>query len=309
VIAAEGIVDVHVVLSTGDLGMPRGTLDAPVQPLPGPAQGELAGTFASAYRRSCDGTPAPGEVCAPGGVYWMGSLLDFAPAERLVVMSPFFVDSTEVTVAAFRNAGFDAGPHMDGSTDQRFCTFTATPGAFDDYPVTCATTQAMGDYCAKRGAAVLSEAQFEYLASGRRSTPYVWGVDPPRCEYAVYDRHSSNPSDPTLGLCRWLGEGPQKPGAGTLDRVDLPGGTVLDLVGNAMEFVRDTWSDEGGPCWNAPLLYDPVCAQGAPGNPAMRRVLRGGDFAEPLGPVTSRKHDDPVTAMSVSPQIGFRCAR
>jgi hypothetical protein len=160
-IGAEGIVDAHVVLSTDDLGQPQGTLDAPVPALPGAAQGGLAGTWAAQYRRACTGDAHDGEVCVNGGAYWMGDPTFFQPFERLVAVSPFFVDTTEVTVAQLRAAGLIAELlHVDDPTsEQRFCTFTAAPGPFEGYPVTCLPRAEMVAYCNKRGATLISEAR------------------------------------------------------------------------------------------------------------------------------------------------------
>jgi hypothetical protein len=72
------------------------------------------GSWPPAQRVSCDvnATPQPeGAVCIPGGAYWMGTqdgqpLPDrSATWHRLAVMSPFYLDADEVSVARFRAAG------------------------------------------------------------------------------------------------------------------------------------------------------------------------------------------------------------
>ena len=69
-------------------------------------------TWPSAVRVPCAGSAAAGEVCVPGGAYWMGNAKltgegtgDAADRLRLVVVPPFFLDATEVTVGRVRAAG------------------------------------------------------------------------------------------------------------------------------------------------------------------------------------------------------------
>src|SRR6185436_19579915 len=72
VVADDGIVDVHVVLRTDDLGRPSGTLDAPVAPEGGRAPVGIAGTWHADLRRGCAAPAGAGEACVPGGAFWMG---------------------------------------------------------------------------------------------------------------------------------------------------------------------------------------------------------------------------------------------
>src|SRR5581483_3416476 len=98
-------VDVTVRLHTDDVGLPKGPI-APDAGLPGPSQ---VSTWPGAAIVPCHGQPGPDEVCVPGGAYWMGDPLlgnlgdglD-ADQERLAVLSPFFLDAREVTVADYR---------------------------------------------------------------------------------------------------------------------------------------------------------------------------------------------------------------
>src|SRR6185436_82728 len=98
----EGSIDVTVFLPTDAVGRPIGTLDDPI-PADLRAPGISAvGTWPGARRVPCQGMANPGEVCVPGGAFWMGNpLLSVGDAtrQRLVVLSPFFIDSAEVTVA------------------------------------------------------------------------------------------------------------------------------------------------------------------------------------------------------------------
>jgi formylglycine-generating enzyme required for sulfatase activity len=308
-VPAEGVVEVHVVLRTDDLGAPQGLLDAPIPALPGPAAGKLAGTWAASFRAGCSGAPADGEVCVPGGAFWMGDPSFEEPSERLVAVSPFYVDAAEVTVARFRAAGFST-PLVHGTSGAaQFCTFTAQPGAFEDHPVNCVSRVTAAAYCAKRGGALISEAAWEFVASGRRSAPYVWGTDAPECAFGVFERYDITMQTPSKAACKALGVGVQPPGSGTRDRLDLEGGAVVDLVGNLSEWMRDEWEPEGEPCWSAPILRDPVCKDaGGPLHP-LDLSIRGSSFTDQAGHVSERLDNQAPALNAGSAQVGFRCAR
>ncbi|APR76142.1 Adenylate cyclase [Minicystis rosea] len=302
-VEAEGIVDVHVVLRTDDLGTPQGTLDAPIAAQPGPAEGGLAGTWAAAARRGCAGAPADGEVCVPGGAFWMGDPSFIVPTERLVVLSPYWLDATEVTVARFRAAGF-VSPLAHGSGAMAHCTFTKQPGAFEDLPLSCLTRPLAQKFCEAKGGALVSEAQWEMAASARRSAPFVWGSDTPRCEDAVIAR--LNPSTGLPGKCKALGVDFQLPGAGLRDRLELEGGTIVDLMGNLIEWMRDDWATDDEPCWSAPILHDPVCE--SDGHP-LTYSIRGSGWAGTPARASEREFNEVSMPNVGSMQIGFRCAR
>lgn len=305
VVASEGIIDAHVVLRTDDLGSPQGTLDAPRDALRGPADGQLAGSWAASYRRGCAGAPAAGEVCVPGGAFWLGDPTFIVPSEHLVAVAPFYLDATEVTVASLRAGGFST-PLVHGAGETHFCTFTATPGAFEDRPVSCVPRPIARGYCAARGGDLPSEAQWELAASGRRSARYVWGEDAPECAFSVYARYDLTGNMPALARCAKLGVGVALPGSGTRDRLELDGGAIVDLMGNLAEWARDDWEAEGEPCWSAPLLRDPVCTSKS--HP-LSLSIRGTDVAESAARASDRTFNPVVTLNEGSPQIGFRCAR
>lgn len=299
--SAEGIVRVHVVLHTDDLGTPRGALDTPIDAEPGPALGRLAGTWASAYRVGCATAPNDDEVCVPGGAYWMGDPTNEGyPSERLIVVSPFFVNAHEVTVGELRarRGATLFEPLRRGVNDQ--CSYTTQPGANEALPVTCIARARAASYCAQTGGALISEAQWEYLARGRRSAAYPWGDDVPQCADAVFDRKT------TSATCGKTGVGPSPAGQGTRDRV----GDVVDLAGNVMEWMADEWAKDTETCWRAPLLYDPVCRQpGTADGPSL--ALRGGNWSDlaALMHGAYRQHVPTTMAVTVSDTVGFRCAR
>lgn len=131
------------------------------------------------------------EVCIAGGVFFIGDermatarcspLCDTSP-ERLVRLSPFFLDKYEVSVGRFRaarRAGFKPTGMMWSSS---VCTYSES-GANDAMPMNCVSWQAAREFCEFDGRTLVTEAQWEYAASGRgHENLYVWGDDLPSCE-------------------------------------------------------------------------------------------------------------------------------
>jgi len=317
-VGVEGEVECSVLLSTNAVGLPQGNLDAPSACALGHPQRSLVGSWPGGKRVPCANTEKNGAVCVPGGSYWMGNprlrfqygtLGDRADVRRLVTLSPFFLDSTEVTVSAYRSFASNAIPWAggDGSAVFDYCTFTAKPGPHENWPVTCLTRAKARDYCNARGADLPTEAQFEYAASALRGALFVWGEDDhPSCEDAVLDRGGyripNGPCAPAVGLptVDVVGSKVDPP---RRDRLELDGGTIFDLVGNANEFVGDTFNRQDEPCWSAGGVYvDPLCATSGAQIP-----LRGGSSLE-FAFAAAAAQRFPVAASAYSYGTGFRCA-
>ncbi len=307
-IAAEGITEVTVVLRVDDLAEPKGTLDAPIAPDPGRAKPGLAGTWHAELRRACTGDPQPGEVCVPGGAFWMGDPLSNAESERLVALSPFFLDGTETTVASFRAANLadpDVDPIPNRAGNPR-CNFTAAPSKTDAFPVNCHSLEIAEAYCRKRGARLPSEAEYEYVTGGRRGFLYPWGDAPPACGDAIWGR-ADDPSLPSqVRPCvPSSGVGSAAVGTTALDKTSFAGGTIVDLAGNLAEWTRDAFAAHGTKCWSTrgPLV-DFTCTDGDPG----QRAVRGGDWGELEFALVAQSRFS-QDALGGSTRIGFRCAR
>jgi sulfatase modifying factor 1 len=326
---ADGrVIDVTVLLGTGDVGQPQGA-DAPVDPTRGPPGPSAVGTWTGAQRTACTGAAPAGMVCVPGGAFWMGSPAEDATQgtvpnwHRLVQLSPFFVDATETTVAAAR-AAIPAHPTYapsswsgtsEGATVMDWCTFTGAPGPRDALPVNCTEVAVAHVLCGAihPGGDLPTEAQLEYLIGGLRMRPFVWGTELPSCQDAVWGRNGFgilSLYDPKtcLGFSHALGPlgGPERPGTGLRDVLTLPGGTIVDLVGNLEEWARDLYQAQTDECW-APegVLADPYC-----GTPSKAlgplHVVRGGGWS--VGGTlleASKRESDAVNI--VSPVVGFRC--
>ena len=329
----EGSEDVFVYLPTERVGRPIGTLLQPVLPARGAPQGSLVGTWPLAEVRDCEGSPGKDEVCVPGGAYWMGSASHYdssethATAQRLVVVSPFYVTDHEATVAEARASGVlgtqDVAPWSGLMTgDVRdFCTYTIDPDPEQDpKPVTCVSWEGARKYCESLGATLLTEAQFEYLAGARRSQPHVWGVDEPRCDDAVWGMgqnlmiaapcaHRLDPSSiggPIALTSKSAGDlGPPR----ERDVLVLPGGPVFDLAGNLTEWVVDDFQRQSEPCWNRPesnVFVDPVCT--TPGVDGELKTIKGSNWSSTARQLRAAQREHAVPFL-VGIDLGIRCAR
>ena len=298
---------------------------------PGPA---AVNSWPGAQPTDCAGAPGPDEVCVPGGAYFMGDPLvnndlagDDANLERLVAISPFFLDAREVTVADFRAHG-NAAPAIVGhdlvpwnGTDdpnQRstWCTYTDGPQAADPgdthaaLPLDCVDAIVAVAYCAALGKRLPTEAELEFVASGRgEERSFVWGGDVPGCVDAVWGLGGAGAKFAYADECLPPGEigGPLPPGSGVRDRLTLAGGELVDLAGNLSEWARDRWSRQDEAFWSRPGVFrDPLAD--FPSTDGNEQTVRGGWWY--IGPVglraAIRQHHSIGFA---SDAIGFRCAR
>ncbi len=302
-----------------------------------------AGTWDAGRETPCVGSPRADtglhdeEVCIPGGVFFMGdgrlgvnagvgSAWASIP-ERLVRISPFFMDRHEVTVGRINAAVRDGFvlPADEHVTKARMslCTLVSD-GTTDDLPMNCLSKELAEAFCAFDGGRALpSEAQWEFAASGRgEERLYVWGDRPATCDDAIFARIGMSMSgvfgidwDEALGRpgqCADLGEGLQPVGAFPAD-VTKDG--VVGLSGNLQEWTRDSFIALNHECWDKPHLTDPVCDTGQTGDSAY--ITRGGIWSGVLGslPVSLRKSSKRDTARGADPTsftgfaTGFRCVR
>jgi formylglycine-generating enzyme len=337
-IPQRGVLEGFVFLSVDDVGQPIGDENDPIDWSPGAPGTSRVGTWEPAARLPCTRAAGPGEVCVPGGAFWMGALDDLTALDatpRLVTLSPFFLGAREVTVGDLRETervvatGENRDPWpRDGITAlvsstsrARGCTFptnTADPD-LDSLPVNCFSFGLAQSYCEEIGADLPTEAQLEYASSGLESRPYVWGSDPPECEDAVHARSS------TLSVSECFASegtvGPAIVGSGDRDVLPLEDGEVFDLAGNLSELARDAWQAQNEGCWTPFLLRDPVCSNAREADP--RYVARSGSWGSPPFALrASARHalnetyvrpdvggDEEAKKTRLGPLVGFRCAR
>jgi formylglycine-generating enzyme required for sulfatase activity len=247
---------------------------------------------------------------------------------RLVVLSPYFLDLTEVQVAPFRASGVAHAPSTDGSfpgdpydqISQGNCTYSSSALGKEDWPVNCISWQTAHEYCLKIGKDLPSEAQWEYAASARRSATFPWGEDPPSCSDAFFAK-AGNPISPDECLPRAYSPGPV--GQSVRDRIAFTtaGPEIVDLAGNAREWALDAFALQASTCWDVPLLHDPVCTNGS-----SERPIRGGGYHDEPGLMrAATRHSGPIDgepdlSIQFDPYlddygdthgeiVGFRCAR
>jgi formylglycine-generating enzyme required for sulfatase activity len=314
-IGTEGIVEVTALLPLDAVG--HGPSAEPVD----------SAVSGRAYRhalrdgvepRGCSGTPRGGEACVHGGAYWMtsGDHATFEPngtvtVERVVVVSPFFVDVHEVTVGDLRASGLASAtdPQRDAN-----CTYGDDPDA-QDRPVDCIGWDLAERFCESRGGSLPTEAQLEFLGSSLSQRRFVWGDEEPDCTYAVFARNAEIPDGGQGGggegtlytACAALGPGPERAGRGTRDVLHLPGGDVVDLIGNVSELAHDAYGDLNGSCWGPGLFVDPLCT-----TMGTAHVIRGGSRRTPgpeLAAQVARFATDFVGRTPTLYDVGFRCAR
>lgn len=214
-----------------------------------------------------------------------------------VYLDPFYLDRTEVTVAAYRRcvvAGECLLPGFPGG-DPKFDK--------DEYPVTHVSWDDARKYCAWRGGRLPTEAEWERAARGVAPRRYPWGnlPNPKLANHGTLDIGStflSQTAEPLLGVADtsdgFAGLAP----VGSFPSGSTPEG-LHDLAGNVAEWVADFWADQ----------YS-VAAAGNPKGPpnGALRVLRGGSYRHPLSFMRGASRDRrPASARE--PTIGFRCAR
>lgn len=334
----SGVVDVTATVHTARIGQPEGTLDSPVTVTTGDATKGIVGSWSAAKRVACTANATIKEACVPGGAFWMGNpavgamLASFdANVPRLVVISPFIVDLAEVTVDSFRQVGIARLPNPNTSDNgDPFdnagaiggpCTYSGTSASTteDAMPVNCLTWGKAQEYCATQQKALLTEAQFEWLASGLRGGTYPWGEDEPSCADVDF-AHGATPTIPQSCPPQLIRSGGA--GQGARDRIRIGNRDVIDLVGSLREWTRDVFAEQTEACWTQPLLVDPECTSGGRAN---ARTVRGGSWRDQAGFLrAATRHfgfanGDKTSSGTFSPYIddygtngatiGFRCMR
>lgn len=356
---AEGGLPSTVFLRTEDVGVPRGSAMQPLDPSdsegsivrPGAPEASEVGSWPGARPIPCAAAPQKGEACVQGGAYWMGNPLvkgdDFVESDRqrLVVLSPYFLETREVRVGELR-AWLSTQPTALDTVSRRsteksspnfFCTYTDTPEAENETrPANCVPWDLADAYCKAKGGALPSEAQFEYASSELRSALFVWGADEaPLCEAAVWgrsgllgsaietigereclDKLSGSASDPTSAALLIAGAQPlPEEDLAALaktrltDRITIGGVEVFDLAGNLQEWVQDRYNKQEESCWSVAstnLFVDPVCT--TPGTIAGRSV-RGGSWIQSREFLRAAYRANRAEDDNGAYVIGFRCAR
>jgi sulfatase modifying factor 1 len=248
-------------------------------------------------------SPAAPTVKIPGGAFVMGSTPEEVVAalaqcareplghrcteatfanelgRRVVTLPPFYLDRTEVSVAAYARC-VAAGRCEPAGYENGAGRFAAP-----DLPVTFVNHDDAEAFCRFRNARLPTEAEFERAARGRAGRAYPWGE--------LYNSRASNhgrlalmPNEPDDGYAELAPVGRFPAGR-------TPEG-VLDLAGNVAEWTADRYRERYG--------------DGGSKAGADDWVVRGGSF-ESAAPFLRGAARRGVSRGTVSPTIGFRCAR
>lgn len=240
-------------------------------------------------------------VRIPGGTFFLGSD-DGKERERpvtRVTLSPYDIDRTEVTVAAYRKcvragkcqpqatedwsglADTDDWPDLeDVSIEERsaFCNFDK-PGR-DNHPMNCVDWNQASNFCAWRGARLPTEAEWEFAAKGTDGRKYPWGNQRPGPE-----------------LARW------NSGDGTVPVGSYPAGAspfgLMDMAGNVGEWVADWFGPYPGGNVSNPRRE----------NGDTYRVARGGSWYNDEADVLRTSYRGWSAPAVRYNRLGFRCAR
>ncbi|MBX3268948.1 MAG: SUMF1/EgtB/PvdO family nonheme iron enzyme [Sandaracinaceae bacterium] len=348
-LVVDGVVEQHVVLGGECAGIPSTrrvdgtTCDAGrVVPIGDAAPGRgpdapITGTFRASYDRGCAGAPREGapdeaEVCIRGGTYLMGDdrviglgrWWDGAP-EHLVTVSPFFLDTHEYTVGRLRRLlertsglALPVARGAPGSATEH-CNWDPADRALDAHPLNCVTWSLANAICEAEGRRLATEAEWEWAAGNREHEHLQPGGD----REPIFRRDlgcagsSRVPPDPPpdIRCTRPVGSPRACPGL-ACDEADLaqwvPDRTldgVLDMAGNASEWVRDAYQLYTDPCWAPGHGPDPFCDP-LLADPIHGASARGGDGARDgyYWELAARRRVDSASR-AASASRGFRCAR
>lgn len=224
-----------------------------------------------------------GMVRIPGGRFTMGSDDKKAPPNerpaRVVTVTPFWIDKTEVTVGAFR-ACVERGACPKPVRSSPVCTYDLGD---PQLPINCVPWTSAQTFCTAVNKRLPREVEWEMAARGTSGARYPWGgASAGGCGGAV-----TLASEKTQNSC---GKRPARVGS-------HPGGAspygVHDMSGNVEEWVAD---------WYADTVSELSPRAGS------SHVLRGGGWLSfpSQAKTTSRNWG---SAREMGPNVGFRCAR
>ncbi|HOU53511.1 MAG TPA: formylglycine-generating enzyme family protein [Myxococcota bacterium] len=205
-------------------------------------------------------------------------------------VSGFFIDRTEVTVAAYR-ACVEAGV-CSRPVSFSLCNYGSPDRG--NFPVNCVTWDHAATYCRWRHGRLPTEAEWEKAARGTDGRPWPWGREP----FDDGGVFRANLGEGFASVLRsrdhWELDAP----VGFYPEGASPFG-ALDMAGNLAEWVEDGYREP----YDLGDLRDPRVGETAEG-----RVVRGGSFRDPgrRARTYAREFHPPESWYD---HVGFRCVR
>lgn len=212
-----------------------------------------------------------------GGTFKMGAE-DLSNAERPehdATVKTFFIDITEVTVAAYQECVDSGGCTKAGGG--KGCNF----GKKDrrNHPINCVDWQQAKAYCDWADKRLPTEKEWEYAARGRVGRAYPWGgkgQDDPRGRVCSMN-------EMLKGTC------PVR----SYENGKTPNG-IYDMSGNVWEWLIDAWRENYA---------------SRPQTMGRMHAIRGGAWSDQLSGELRAVSRMPAEARQKDEDIGFRCAR
>lgn len=157
------------------------------------------------------------------------------PAHAVTLTRSFCISRTELTVAQYREcaqAGSCPAPsELKCSND--FATWTATPAANEQLPMSCLFYSEAVAACAYLGGRLPTEAEWEKAARGRDGRSFPWGrLSPIGCDQGVNWAGTRCPGDP------WTATAVNRSGAMVRSAAQ-----AVDMAGNLWEWTADYYAE------------------------------------------------------------------
>ena len=229
------------------------------------------------------GGKGPSMVVVPAGNFKMGSTLTRFAEEKPqheVSVESFAVSQYEITFAEYERFATATGRKVP---DNQYMDKETYPVIFVSWDDAYNYTNWLSKQTGKKYR-LLSEAEWEYMASAGNQAIFWWGNDEEENRAHCFNCGTGlNPRQPTR-----------------IGSFDPNAFNIYDTAGNVAEWVHDCWHDN----------YKEAPTTGAvwEGGDCTQRVVRGGAFSAPLQSLRTAKRDK-YKASQQYDNIGFRVAR
>jgi formylglycine-generating enzyme required for sulfatase activity len=245
-------------------------------------------------------------VVVPAGEFIMGSDTGRANErpEHWVYLDEYAIHRFEVT-----NVQYARFVDATGRGTPLYWVEGSYPEGQDDLAVVGVKWEQAAAYCEWTGGRLPTEAEWEKACRGAAGTIYPWGDAWDGSRANIGFGHERATGAFLTALYPTLQAGPSAGNVGLRPVGSFPHGAsssgVLDLVGNAAEWVADWYNWDG--YWTMPAI-NPI-GEG----PEWNRSVRGSSWFFPMGmedeaPLWSRCSARNSSHASIDPRVGFRCA-